>query len=149
MWIRDVDFEGVRKVYPVRLVSLSICGTLQWLTTSSIGRHAHLLFKGHEFYERLDTVEPLKKPPKVGAVWYDISVVICVAEPFKVARNPNFQGHHLIMPIEQPSSDSMSQSRGSFSASVFVIADEFVQKLESYLSSASTSRSTSRARLLC
>ena len=117
----------------MRLISLSICGTLSLLTTSSVGRHAHFLFKWHEFYQRLDTVEPPKKPPEVGAVRYDICVVICVAEPFEVARNPDFQGHHLIMPVEQPSSNSMSQSRGSFSASVFVIADEFVQKLESYL----------------
>ena len=122
------------------LVSLSICGTLQSLTTSSIGGHAHLLFKRHKFYQRLDAVEPSKKPPEIGAVWYDICVVICVAEPFKVASNPNFQGHHLIMPVEQPSSNSMSQSRGSLSASFFVIADEFVQKLERYLSLAFTSR---------
>ena len=108
----------------MRLVSLPICDTLEWLTTSSIGRHAHLLFKWHKLYQRLDTIETPKKPPEVGAVWYDICVVVCVAEPFKVARNPNFQGHHLIMPVEQPSSDGMSEGRGSFSASVFVIADE-------------------------
>ena len=139
MWIQDVDFEGVCKVYHIRLVLLSICGTLQWLTTSSVGRHTHFLFKWDKLDERLDTVEPLKKPPEVGAVWYHICVVISVAEPFKVARDANFQGHDLIMPVEQPLSDSMSQSRGSFSASVFVIADEFIQKLESYLLSASTS----------
>ena len=140
MWIRNVDFEGVRKVYHLALVSLSICGTLPWLTTSSVGRHTHFLFERHKFDERLDTIEPLNKPPEVCAVWYDIGVIICVAEPFNVARNPNLQGHHLIMPVEQPFSDSMSQSRGSFSAPVFVVADEFVQKLKSYLPSASTSR---------
>ena len=113
------------------LVSLPICCTLQWLTTSSVGRHGHFFLKRHKFYERLDTVEPLKKPPEVGAVRYDICIVICVAEPFEVARNPNFQGHHLVMPVEQPLSDSMSQSRGSFPASFFVIADEVVQELES------------------
>ena len=34
----------------------------------------------------------------------------------------------------------MSESRGSFSASIFVIADKFIQKLESHLLSALTSR---------
>ena len=44
------------------------------------------------------------------------------------------------MPVEQPPSNSMSQSRGSFPASFFIIADEVVQELESCFLLACTSR---------
>ena len=56
-----------------------------------------------------------------------------------IARNADRQGHHLVVPLQQPFADGVSQIRGSFYPTIPAIVHIFVQKLEKHLTSAAIS----------
>ena len=118
------------------------------LTAPSISGHAYSLFSGNELNQWLNAVETLKKPSEIRAGWYHIRIKIGVAEPFVIARNADCQRHHFKLPFEQPFTDSMGQCYGSFSASILVTADVFVQKLERLFALASTPNSKDASKAL-
>ncbi len=72
----------------------------------------------------------MEEPSEVRAVWNHIRVIVGITEPFVVAGDADRQGHHLIIPFEQPFADSVSQCRSSFYASFLIFANVFVQELE-------------------
>ena len=58
-----------------------------------------------------------------------------------VAGDADGQGHHLIIPFEQPFANGMSQCRSSFYASFFIFANKFVLELEQHRALAPISHS--------
>ena len=127
-------------------VSLAYYLYVYRLTAPSIRRHAYFVLGRNELNQWLDAVEALEEPAKVDAVRYGVCIIVGIAEPFWIPRNADRQGHHLIIPPEQPFSDGVRQCRGGFFPSVVVITNELIQKLAWHLESAThiTTRETPR-----